>query len=70
MGRFLSIVLPHEDRSGFRCRGNIPRPQHCVPVTRDRADQAELKWNHIRLGEVSGRVVIWSKFELVEVVLW
>ena len=70
MERFLSIVLPHEDRSGFRRRGNIPRPQRCVPVTRDRADQVELKWNHIRLSEVSGRVAIWSKFELVEVVLW
>lgn len=70
MGRLLSTVLPQEDRSGFRCRGNVPRPQHCVPVTRDGADQVELKWNHIRLSEVSGRVAIWSKFELVGVVLW
>ena len=41
-----------------------------VPVTRDGADQVELKWNHISLSEVDGRVAIWSKFELVEVALW
>ena len=40
-----------------------------MPVTRGEVDQAELNWNHIRLSEVGGRVAIWSKSELVEIVL-
>ena len=48
----------------------VPRPQHCVPITRDGADQVGLKWNHISLSEADGRVAIWSKFELVEVAFW
>ena len=41
-----------------------------VCPSQETADQVELKWNHIRLSEVSRRVAILSKFELVEVVLW
>jgi hypothetical protein len=69
MGRFLSIVLPQEDRSGSAAV-EMFHGLNIVCPSQETADQVELKWNHIRLSEVSGRVAMWSKFELVEVVLW